>query len=192
MHDNFSPIQVNHILRITSISHCMDISYVFLHLIFRIFIFIDAIKTVTLFITYVFKKVNLKQYILKQVLLVLSLNCGGWVIFFWVGVDDRDGWGFFLGVVEMSTFNFLTWKSISPLSKHHRFKYFSQPCWDIQGCEKLQIMERWKPSRVYRSTRRPLHESRYKNWPIWNSNVSYRLLVKFVQVFTCLMKFISG
>ena len=30
----------------------MDISYVFLYLIFRTFIFIDSIKTVTLFITY--------------------------------------------------------------------------------------------------------------------------------------------
>ena len=30
----------------------MDISYVFLYLIFKPFIFIDAIKTVTLFITY--------------------------------------------------------------------------------------------------------------------------------------------
>ena len=43
---------VNHILRIISISHCVDISYVFLYLVFRPFIFIDAIKTVTLFITY--------------------------------------------------------------------------------------------------------------------------------------------
>ena len=30
----------------------MDISYIFLYLIFRPFIFIDAIKTVTLFVTY--------------------------------------------------------------------------------------------------------------------------------------------
>ena len=43
---------VNHILRIISVSHCVDISYVFLNLIFRTFIFTDAIKTVTLFITY--------------------------------------------------------------------------------------------------------------------------------------------
>ena len=52
MHDNLILIQVNHILRIISISNCVDISYVFLYLIFKPFIFIDAIKTVTLFITY--------------------------------------------------------------------------------------------------------------------------------------------
>ena len=38
--------------RIISISHWVDISYVFLYLIFRPLIFIDAIKTATLFITY--------------------------------------------------------------------------------------------------------------------------------------------
>ena len=43
---------VNHILKIISISYCLDISYVFPYLIFRPFLFIDAIKTVTLFITY--------------------------------------------------------------------------------------------------------------------------------------------
>ena len=52
VNDNFSLIQVNHILRIRSISHCLDISHVFLYLIFRHFKFIDAIKTVTLFMTY--------------------------------------------------------------------------------------------------------------------------------------------
>ena len=52
MHDNLILIQVNHILRIISISNCVDISYVFLYLIFKPFMFIDAIKTVTLFITY--------------------------------------------------------------------------------------------------------------------------------------------
>ena len=46
MHDNFSFIQVNHILRVRSISHCVDIRYVFLYLIFRAFMFVDAIKTV--------------------------------------------------------------------------------------------------------------------------------------------------
>ena len=43
---------VNHILKIISISDCLDISYVFLYLKFRPFIFTDAIKSVTLFITY--------------------------------------------------------------------------------------------------------------------------------------------
>ena len=43
---------VNHILRIISVSHCVAINYVFLYLMFRLLIFIDAIKTVTLFITY--------------------------------------------------------------------------------------------------------------------------------------------
>ena len=47
VHDNFSLIQVNDKLQIRSISHCVDISYVFLYQIFRLFIFIDAIKTVT-------------------------------------------------------------------------------------------------------------------------------------------------
>ena len=49
MHDNFSLIQVNDILRVRSIFHCVDISYVFLYFMFRPFIFIDAIKTITLF-----------------------------------------------------------------------------------------------------------------------------------------------
>ena len=39
---------------------------------------------------------------------------------------------FYLGVVEMSNFNFLTRKSIFHLSEHR--KYFSQPWWDIQVC----------------------------------------------------------
>ena len=56
VHDNFSLIQVNHILRMRSISHCVDISCAFLYLISRYlderFISIDAVKTVTLFITY--------------------------------------------------------------------------------------------------------------------------------------------
>ena len=43
---------VNNILRIISISHCVDISYVFPYLIFRPFLFIDSIKSVTLFVTY--------------------------------------------------------------------------------------------------------------------------------------------
>ena len=42
----------NHILRVISISNWDDLSYVFLYLIFIPFIFIDAIKTVTLFIRY--------------------------------------------------------------------------------------------------------------------------------------------
>ena len=42
----------NHILRVISISNWVDLSYVFLYLIFIPFIFIDAIKTVTLFIRY--------------------------------------------------------------------------------------------------------------------------------------------
>ena len=52
MHDNVILIQVNHMLRIKSVSHGVDISYVFLYAIFRPFIFIDVIKIVTLFITY--------------------------------------------------------------------------------------------------------------------------------------------
>ena len=45
---------VNHILKTISISHCLDISHAFLHLLFRPFIFIDVIKTLRLFITYKF------------------------------------------------------------------------------------------------------------------------------------------
>ena len=41
---------VNHILTIISIFHCLDI-VTFFCLMFRPFVFIDAIKTVTLFIT---------------------------------------------------------------------------------------------------------------------------------------------
>ena len=50
VHGNFSLIQVNHILKMRVISHYVDISYVFLYLIFKCFIFIDVIKTVTLFV----------------------------------------------------------------------------------------------------------------------------------------------
>ena len=49
---NLDETMVNYILRIMSISHCVAINYFFLYLIFRPLIFIDAIKTVTLFITY--------------------------------------------------------------------------------------------------------------------------------------------
>ena len=53
VHDKFSLIQVNHILRIRSISHCVDIIYVFLYLVFKhLDTYIDTIKIVTLFITY--------------------------------------------------------------------------------------------------------------------------------------------
>ena len=51
MHDNFFLILLNDILRIISIFHFADISCIFLYLIFRPIAFIDAIKTVTLFIT---------------------------------------------------------------------------------------------------------------------------------------------
>ena len=53
VHDKFSFMQVNHILRIRSISHCVDIIYVFLYLAFKhLDIYIDTIKIVTLFIAY--------------------------------------------------------------------------------------------------------------------------------------------
>ena len=45
-------MDVINVWSLLSISHCVDISYVFLYLIFRPFVFIDKIKTVTLFITY--------------------------------------------------------------------------------------------------------------------------------------------
>ena len=40
VHDNLSLIKVNQILKMRSFSHCVDISYVFLYLIFRPFKFI--------------------------------------------------------------------------------------------------------------------------------------------------------
>ena len=52
MHDEFILIQLIQILRIISIFHCVGLSYVFIYLIFRPFIFIYAIKTVPFFITY--------------------------------------------------------------------------------------------------------------------------------------------
>ena len=52
VHDNLSLIQVNHTLRIRSISQCVEINYVFIYLIFRPSIFTYAIETVTPFITY--------------------------------------------------------------------------------------------------------------------------------------------
>ena len=52
LHDKVSLIQVNRILRIRSISHCVDISYVFLYLKFKHFISIDAVKAVNLSITF--------------------------------------------------------------------------------------------------------------------------------------------
>ena len=51
MPEKLSLIQVNNILRIRPISHCVDIIHVFLYLILRHFIFMNTIKTVTLFIT---------------------------------------------------------------------------------------------------------------------------------------------
>ena len=42
----------------------------------------------------------------------------------------------------MCTFNFLTCKSIFDLSELHKL----QPWWDIQVCEKIKFMERWKPN----------------------------------------------
>ena len=53
VYDKFSLIQVNHMLRVISISHFVDISYLVLYLISRhLNISIDATKLVTLFITY--------------------------------------------------------------------------------------------------------------------------------------------
>ena len=53
VHDKFSFMQVNHILRIRSMSHCVDIINVFLYLVFKhLDIYIDVIKIVTMFITY--------------------------------------------------------------------------------------------------------------------------------------------
>ena len=88
---------------------------------------------------------------------------------------DRDQWQFFLGVAEMSTFNFLTCKSIFHLSEHHKFEYFSQPWWDIQVCEKIKFMERWKRNGLYRNIRQSLGKW-VRKWTymklIWNIGIS--------------------
>ena len=42
----------------------------------------------------------------------------------------------------MSTFNFLTCKFLFHLSEDHKFKYFSQSCWDIQVSEKIKFIWR--------------------------------------------------
>ena len=53
VHDKFSLMQVHDMLRIRPISHCVDISYVFLYLTFRpLDISINAFKVLTLLITY--------------------------------------------------------------------------------------------------------------------------------------------
>ena len=54
VHGRFSLLQTNHTLSIRSISHCVDIIYVFLYLIFRHFIYIDAIKTNAVYRLYTF------------------------------------------------------------------------------------------------------------------------------------------
>ena len=46
VHGNFSLIQANHILKMRWISHYVDITYVFLYLIFRCFIFIENCNAV--------------------------------------------------------------------------------------------------------------------------------------------------
>ena len=82
----------------------------------------------------------------------------------------------------MSNFNFLTTKS-SFHCEPHKFEYFSQPSWDIQVCEKIKFMERWKRNGLYRNIRRTLHKAWYENWPIWNWKKSYRLVVKFIWIY---------
>ena len=64
----------------------------------------------------------------------------------------------------MSTFNFLTCKSIFHIFEHHKFEYFSQRWWDIQVCEKMKFMERWKRNGLYRNIRQSLPEDWYENW----------------------------
>ena len=65
-HDNFSIIQEIHILRMRSVSHYVDISYFFLYPVFRPFMFINAIKTVTLLITYTHFAMFLYLYLVKK------------------------------------------------------------------------------------------------------------------------------
>ena len=58
--------------------------------------------------------------------------------------------------------------------------------WLVSTWKKVSLKESFKPANrnVYFETV-PLHETPYENWPIWNWKKSYRLLVKFIWVFTC-------
>ena len=60
--------------------------------------------------------------------------------------------------------------------------------WQVSAWKKLSLKESFKPANrnvCFETVRRPLHEARYENWPIWNWKKSYCLLVKFIWVFTC-------
>ena len=60
--------------------------------------------------------------------------------------------------------------------------------WLVSTWKKLSLKESFKPANrnvCFETVRRPLHEARYENWPIWNWKKSYRLLVKFIWVFKC-------
>ena len=60
--------------------------------------------------------------------------------------------------------------------------------WLVSTWKKLSLKESFKPANrnvCFETVRRPLHEARYENWPIWNWKKSYRLLVKFIWVFIC-------
>ena len=59
--------------------------------------------------------------------------------------------------------------------------------WLVSTWKKLSLKESFKPANrnvCFETVRRPLHEARYENWPIWNWKKSYRFLVKFIWVFT--------
>ena len=64
-------------------------------------------------------------------------------------------------------------------------KYYKN--WLVSTWKKLSLKESFKPANrnvCFETVRRPLHEARYENWPIWNWKKSHRLLVKFIWVFT--------
>ena len=88
----------------------------------------------------------------------------------------------------------LSCKSIFHLSEHHKFESFLQPWWDIQVCEKIEFMERWKRNGLYRNIRRPLHKAWFENWLIWNWKKSLPCgkIDLNVYMFRNDMKFISG
>ena len=79
-----------------------------------------------------------------------------------LGVMIETGERFCQGVVEMSTFNFLTCKSIFHVSETMNLNIFRNPG-GIYWFEKIKFVERERPNGLYRNIRRPVLEARYEN-----------------------------
>ena len=68
-----------------------------------------------------------------------------------IGTGESLAWEEML-VVEMSIFNFLTWKSIFHLSEHQKFEFFDNHG-GMNRFEKKKFKEKSKPNGVYRNIR---------------------------------------